>query len=353
MSPATRISGAGAVERGRGVDRGQLGLGEDGLLEDDRARDAVLDDPAVDHVGVVRVARGAVDLHGERDQVAARCLGGDGLGEAARVRGDGPLEDRVAVGLVVLAGEPVELVGVELLDAVAVADREGGTVGAQVERGTFPVFLIVVVWSAWFHLPRTVERPVAAAAAQSSAASSTMPTASAVRPDLSFCMGYTSLAAHWAPGLDPLGSCHRTGPGNPDGAPYAISVKLSGTDSTSGPLCQWPPRRGPNGEPPDTDRTRRGTNNRYESVRRRKVHHPQPGGHRGRPGRGDHRRAQRHRAGPPARRAAAPGGRYDAQPGHQVGRRRRDPRGRRRGGCAARFRAPPARPCRGRRPRPR
>ena len=60
------------------------------------------------------------------------------------------------------------------------------------------VFLMVVVWSAWFHLPRTKDRPVAAAAAQSSAASSKIPTARAVRPDLSFCMGYTSLAAHWA-----------------------------------------------------------------------------------------------------------------------------------------------------------
>ena len=88
----------------------------------------------------------------------------------------------------------------------------------------------------------------------------------------------------------------------------------------------------PQGCPELREPTRRGTNSRYEPVRRRKVHHPQPRGDRRRPGGRHHGRAQRHRAHAPAGSPAAPGGRHDPQPGHQGRRRRGHAGGRRRGG---------------------
>ena len=66
--------------------------------------------------------------------------------------------------------------------------------------GPFAVFLIVVVWSAWFHLPEDGGLAGRGGRGPVERREQHDPTARAVRPDLSFCMGYTSLAAHWGPG---------------------------------------------------------------------------------------------------------------------------------------------------------
>ncbi len=65
----------------------------------------------------------------------------------------------------------------------------------------------------------------------------------------------------------------------------------------------------------------------HEPVRDREVHHAQPRGDRGRPAVGDHGRAHRHGADPPARRPAAPGGGHRPDPRRQGRRRRARPRG--------------------------